>query len=260
MTRSEAGFEKTFLSRVAVVTGAGSGIGAGCARALAAAGAKVVVADRDRNGARRVVDDVRGAGGLAEAFVCDVSRDADVESLVAFVIETFGRLDLAVNNAGVNVPHAPLADGTERDWNHIISVDLDGVWRCLKHEIRSMLQTGGGAIVNMSSAAGIMGVQGAAAYCAAKHGVIGLTRVAALDYARHNIRVNAVCPGLIDTALSVEVLGDNVQAVVDANIPVGRIGRVSDIADAVTWLLSDRAQFVTGIALPVDGGGSITAA
>jgi NAD(P)-dependent dehydrogenase (short-subunit alcohol dehydrogenase family) len=175
--------------------------------------------------------------------------------MVATAVAGFGRLDVAVNNAGVDGPHRPLAEVAEAEWDTTIAVDLKGVWLCLVHEIRAMLGTGGGAIVNVSSAAGLTGVTGAAPYCAAKHGVIGLTRTAALDYASQGIRVNAVCPGLINTPLVERVLGGAVQTVVDAHIPVGRIGSPEEVARGIAWLCSQDASFVTGTTLTLDGGG-----
>ncbi len=244
-----------FHGKVALVTGAGSGIGAATALRFAGLGAQVVVADLDVAAAGRTVAAIEAAGGTAAAFGVDVRFADQVEAMVRFVVERFGRLDVAHNNAGVDAPHRPLADVSEEEWDLTTGVDLKGVWLCMRAEIPEMIRVGGGAIVNTSSAAGLIGVTGAAPYCAAKHGVIGLTKVAALDYARQGVRVNAVCPGLIATPLVTAVLGDAVQQFVDTRIPMGRIGQPIDVADAVTWLCSDDAGFITGVALTMDGGG-----
>ena len=244
-----------FHGKVALVTGAGSGIGAATALRFAGLGAQVVVADLDLAAAGRTVAAIEAAGGIAAAFGVDVRFADQVEAMVRFVVERFGRLDVAHNNAGVDAPHRPLADVSEEEWDLTTGVDLKGVWLCMRAEIPEMIRVGGGAIVNTSSAAGLIGVTGAAPYCAAKHGVIGLTKVAALDYARQGVRVNAVCPGLIATPLVTAVLGDAAQQFVDTRIPMGRIGQPIDVADAVTWLCSDDAGFITGVALTMDGGG-----
>jgi NAD(P)-dependent dehydrogenase (short-subunit alcohol dehydrogenase family) len=246
--------------RSAVVTGGGSGIGRATALTLARLGARVVVADVDGPAGEGTVDLITAAGGAAAFIRTDVSHSGDVQRMVSCAVERYGRLDIAVNNAGIDGPHRPLADVSEQEWDATIAVDLKGVWLCLKHEILAMLHGGGGgggggAIVNTSSAAGLTGVSGAAAYCAAKHGVLGLTRTAALDYARSGIRINAVCPGLVQTPLVSHVLGNAVDDVVQARIPMGRIGRADEIAAAIAWLASDDAAFVTGTALTIDGGG-----
>jgi NAD(P)-dependent dehydrogenase (short-subunit alcohol dehydrogenase family) len=222
---------------------------------FAALGAQVVVADLDLDAAGRTAAAIAEAGGTAAVCAVDVRFADQVEAMVGFVIERFGRLDVAHNNAGVDAPHRPLADVSEQEWDLTTGVDLKGVWLCMRSEIPEMIRVGGGAIVNTSSAAGLIGVSGAAPYCASKHGVIGLTKVAALDYARSGVRVNAVCPGLIATPLVTAVLGSAVQEFVDTRIPLGRIGQPSDVAEAVTWLCSDDAAFITGVALAMDGGG-----
>jgi NAD(P)-dependent dehydrogenase (short-subunit alcohol dehydrogenase family) len=240
---------------VALVTGAGSGIGRATCVELARRGYRLVVSDVDPVGGEETARLVTDVGGDALYVASDVRRSTDVARMVATAVAGLGRLDVAVNNAGVDGPHRPLAEVDEAEWDTTIAVDLKGVWLCLVHEIRAMLGTGGGAIVNVSSAAGLIGVTGAAPYCAAKHGVIGLTRTAALDYAQQGIRVNAVCPGLIRTPLVEQVLGSAVQAIVDARIPVGRIGRPEEVAHAIAWLCSEEASFVTGTTLTLDGGG-----
>lgn len=244
-----------FRGKVALVTGAGSGIGAATAVRFAAYGAQVVVADLDLDAAGNTAAAIAAAGGTAAVCRVDVRFADQVEAMVGFVIERFGRLDVAHNNAGVDAPHRPLAEVSEEEWDLTTGVDLKGVWLCMRAEIPEMIRAGGGAIVNTSSAAGLIGVSGAAPYCASKHGVIGLTKVAALDYARSGVRVNAVCPGLIATPLVTAVLGDAAQQFVDSHIPMGRIGQPTDVAEAVTWLCSDDAAFITGVALAMDGGG-----
>jgi NAD(P)-dependent dehydrogenase (short-subunit alcohol dehydrogenase family) len=242
--------------RVALVTGAGSGIGQASAAALAAAGASVVVADVDEDGARATAELITDSAGTAAAIACDVTSETDVDAAVAFAVERFGGLHLAHNNAGINAQPAFIADIDEADFDRVLAVDLTGVFLCMKAEITWMLEHGGGAIVNTSSGAGLIGYPTTGPYVAAKHGVIGLTKTAALEYVRQNIRVNAVCPGTIETPFIGDLVGgdDRARAALLRTQPGGAFGTPDDIANAVVWLCTDAAGFVTGIALPVDGG------
>jgi NAD(P)-dependent dehydrogenase (short-subunit alcohol dehydrogenase family) len=216
----------------------------------------VVAADLDLDGARATADVITAAGGAAAAHPCDVTNEADVDAVVAFAVEQFGGLHLAHNNAGIGAPPALTVDVLESDFDRVLAVDLTGVFLCMKAEITWMLEHGGGAIVNTSSGAGLIGYPTAGPYVAAKHGVIGLTKTAALEYVRRNIRVNAVCPGTIETPFIGDLVGgdDRARAALLRTQPGGAFGTPDDVANAVVWLCSDAASFVTGIALPVDGG------
>ncbi len=248
-----------FTGKVAFVTGAGSGIGRATAVALAAAGAAVVVADVSEQGNRETARLIEDQGGRVLVVRCDVTSGQDVKVALDHTVDSFGRLDIAFNNAGVEQPVGPAAEVSEDEWNRIVDINLRGVFLCMKNEIPLMLEQGGGAIVNTSSGAGVTAVKGQAAYTAAKHGVVGLTKAAALDYASANIRINAVCPGIIDTAMMQRFTGDSAQGRerVIGQEPVGRMGTPEEIASAVLWLCSDAAAFVVGHALVIDGGQTV---
>jgi NAD(P)-dependent dehydrogenase (short-subunit alcohol dehydrogenase family) len=250
----------TFEGRVALVTGGASGIGRATALAFVAQGARVAVADVDEAGG---VETVRLAGGTDHALFVktDVARERDVEALVAKTVAQFGRLDAAFNNAGVAQAGPRVHELPEADWDRMIDVDLKGVWLRMKHEIAHMLVHGGGAIVNTSSCLGLQAAASQSAYCAAKHGVIGLTRAAALEYAADSIRVNAICPGLTRSPMVDRALADNPDVLVSVlrAQPLPRLGEASEQAAAATWLCSDAASFVTGHAMAVDGGLTVAA-
>ena len=247
----------SFKGKVAVVTGAGSGIGRACAVAFAAEGAQVVVADIAVTGGAETVRLIETANGEAVFVACDVSKSADDQELIATTVRAYGRLDYACNNAGIGGPALSSGDYTEADWRKVIDVNLTGAWLCMKYELPLMLKQGGGAIVNMASILGKVGFASAPAYVAAKHGLIGLTQTAALEYATRNIRVNAVCPGFIYTPLLEQAgmqAGSEMHKAISDLHPMKRMGTSEEVASAVIWLCSDAAAFVTGHAMMVDGG------
>ena len=245
-----------FSGQVALVTGAGSGMGLDTARAFAAAGAAVVLADVNEDALRAATDELIAAGHQALGVACDVSDEAQVAALVERTVDTFGRLDMAFNNAGIMIPPSDAADEPADNFDRVSAINLRGVWTCMKHELRQMRAQGGGAIVNCSSLGGLVGLPGRASYHATKHGVIGLTKSAALEYAPRGIRINAVCPGTIETPMVTDMIarGELDVPETEANQPIGRLGRGDEIAAAVLWLCSPGASFVLGVALPVDGG------
>lgn len=242
--------------KVALVTGGSTGIGQATSLVLSREGARVVIADIAVDAATRTVEMIKKNGGEACFIRADVSRAAEVESLVTQVVSAFGRLDCAFNNAGIEGDLASTVDCTEENFDRTIAVNLKGVWLCLRQEIRQMLRQGGGSIVNTASVAGLVGFVSAPAYGASKFGVVGLTKTAALEYAEQGIRVNAVCPGVIQTPMIDRIVESGLisaEAYQEME-PLKRFGKPAEIGEAVCWLLSDQASFVTGVALPVDGG------
>jgi NAD(P)-dependent dehydrogenase (short-subunit alcohol dehydrogenase family) len=245
-----------FSGKVALVTGAAAGMGLATAQAFAEAGAAVVLADFQEDAVKAAAQKLASAGLKALAVRCDVSDDAQVAAMVEFTVAEFGRLDAAFNNAGVMARIAPTADSTREDWERVIGVNLRGVWSCMKHELLHMERQGSGAIVNNASVGALTGNPGIASYIASKHGVIGLTRTAALEYIKKGIRVNAVNPGLIDTQIARDVVAGDEQAYAELakHVPISRAGRPEEIASVVLWLCSPGASYVVGHALTVDGG------
>jgi NAD(P)-dependent dehydrogenase (short-subunit alcohol dehydrogenase family) len=241
---------------VALVTGASSGIGRAAALAFAEQGATVVVADTNDQGGEATASQIRDAGGQAMFVHADVSDAAQVDAMVERAVSTFGRLDHAFNNAGIEGASAPLTECTRENWDHTLAVNLTGVFLCLQAEIPAMRAGGGGSIVNCASIAGLNGFPGLAAYVASKHGVNGLTKAAALEFAGEDIRVNSVCPGAIDTEMIARVKAEQPQLIEQtiAAHPLGRLGRPQEIAATVVWLCSDAASFITGQVIAVDGG------
>jgi NAD(P)-dependent dehydrogenase (short-subunit alcohol dehydrogenase family) len=246
----------SFNGQVALVTGAGSGMGLATAKAFAEAGAAVVLADIQEDAVRAAAEQLIAEGRTALAMRCDVSDDRQVASMIERTVSSFGRLDAAFNNAGVLQRRADTADISGDEWDRVLAINLRGVWSCMKHELRQMLQQGSGAIVNCSSIGGVVGNPGLAAYHAAKHGVLGLTQTAALEYAARGIRINAVCPGTIKTPMVESMIGGDATVLADMvkDEPIGRLGEPEEIAAAVLWLCSPGASFVVGHALLVDGG------
>jgi NAD(P)-dependent dehydrogenase (short-subunit alcohol dehydrogenase family) len=245
--------------KIALVTGGGSGIGRASALAFADEGATVVVSDVDQAGGAETVRAVTEAGGTARAVSYDVTKSDEVAAMVADVVATNGRLDCAHNNAGTSGATAFTADYPEEEWDRVLALNLRSVFLCMKHEIPAMVDQGGGAIVNTSSGAGLMGFPGLPAYVASKHGVIGLTRGAALEYVKSGIRINAVCPGSTRTPMLEAFMGGDpaMEKMMARSAPIGRLGTPGEIAAAVVWLCTDEASFVVGHALAVDGGAVI---
>lgn len=247
--------EKNFTDKVAIVTGGGSGIGQATAILYSLYGASVVVSDLNEKGGADTVSTIKNNGGQAIFIKADVSNPADCEQLVSKTVEKFGRLDVAFNNAGIGGESNPIADTSIEGWNKIISVNLGSVFYCMKYEIAAMLKQGKGAIVNMSSILGSVGFANSAGYVAAKHGVIGVTQNAAIEYSAKGIRVNAVGPGFINTPLLTNAgMDDSMKKVLAGMHPIGRLGEPGEVAELVVWLSSDKASFVTGSYYPIDGG------
>jgi NAD(P)-dependent dehydrogenase (short-subunit alcohol dehydrogenase family) len=242
-----------FQGQVALVTGASSGIGLATARAFAQAGAAVVLADNNEGAVRQASEALNQAGHRTIAVACDVSDEEQAAFTVQRAVAEFGRLDLAYNNAGILGPMCDMTEETATGFDEVQAVNLRGIWTCMKHELLQMRQQGSGAIVNCSSLGGLVGLPGRAAYHASKHGVIGLTKSAALDNATRGIRVNAVCPGCIDTPMGGAIDPAAMKEFLKDQ-PIGRMGQPEEVAAAVLWLCSPAASFVLGVALPVDGG------
>lgn len=245
-----------FKGQVALVTGAAMGMGLATARAFAQSGASVVLADRDGKRAAKEAAKIVEEGGIAIGVACDVSEEAQVAALIGRTVAEYGRLDMAFNNAGVMAKIAPTAGATSEEFDRVIGINLRGVWSCMKYELQQMQRQGGGAIVNNASVGALTGNPGIGAYIASKHGVVGLTRTAGLEYVKQGIRVNAVNPGTIDTQIARDVVGGSEQAFaeLEKGAPIGRAGRPEEIAAAVLWLCSSGASYVVGEALTVDGG------
>ena len=246
----------SFQNKVALVTGAGSGIGLAAANAFATEGASVVLADVDKSAVEKATNDLISAGHKAKAICCNVADEDDVASMIESTVASFGRLDAAYNNAGVQSPLMNLTDVKGAEYDRVVDINLRGVWNCMKYELRQMQKQGSGAIVNCSSIGGLIGIAGRATYHATKFGVIGLTKSAALEYASQEIRINAVCPGTIETPMVKEMLEKEPDAMQEIlrEQPIGRLGQPEEIANAVLWLCSPASSFVVGHALVVDGG------
>jgi NAD(P)-dependent dehydrogenase (short-subunit alcohol dehydrogenase family) len=247
----------TFENKVALITGAGSGLGLATAKAFAQSGASVALADLNEEAVRSAAENLAAQGHKALAIRCDVADDVQVEAMVERAVAAFGRLDAAYNNAGVQNIVTETADASRDDFDRVVAINLRGVWSCMKFELRQMRKQGSGAIVNCSSIGGLVGGAGRGTYQATKHGVLGLTKSAAIEYAARGIRINAVCPGLIRTPMAERMMAagqaDALSAMLQ-DVPIGRLGRAEEIADAVLWLCSPAASLVVGHALVVDGG------
>ncbi len=246
--------QKLLNDKVALVTGGAMGIGKTTAQIFAREGARIVVVDIEAGGGEETVRLIKEAGGDALFVKCDVTKAMEVKAAIKKTVDTYGRLDCAFNNAGIGIPGTTV-ECSEEDWDRVLGVNLKGVWLCMKYELSQMLIQGGGVIVNTSSAGGLIGTPGIAAYTASKHGVVGLTRTAALEHVTAGIRVNAVCPGSVPTPMLDPVVNHpEMKAMLESKHPMGRFGTTEEIAEAVVWLCSDRASYVTGVAFPVDGG------
>jgi NAD(P)-dependent dehydrogenase (short-subunit alcohol dehydrogenase family) len=247
---------KTLEGKVALITGGTTGIGRDTAVLFAKEGAKVVFTGRREKEGNETLNLVRAAGGNGLFLKSDVAKTSDIQSMVQKTVEKYGRLDIAFNNAGVEGAWIPIADQTEENWDYVHNINLKGLWLCLKYEIQQMMKQGsGGAIVNMSSVAGLMGYAGASVYVASKHGVIGLTKCAAIECASAKIRVNAVCPAVIETEMAARAFADpEVSKFVLSQHPLGRFGKGIEVAEAVLWLCSDKSSFTTGQYVAIDGG------
>ena len=244
-----------FAGRVAFITGGASGLGRAAARQLADQGALVVVADVQRDAAEGVARELTARGTQCIAVACDVRDDSAVEMAVATTVARYGRLDIAINAAGIGGPEVKTADYEPEDWNRVIDVNLNGVWRCMRHEIPAMLTSGGGAIVNVSSVAGLIGFPRHPAYAASKHAVVGLTKTAALEYGRKGLRINALCPGFTLTPMVQQMIDAGLpQDVLTGRVPMGRLGTPEEVAAAALFLCSSAGAFMSGHALAIDGG------
>lgn len=242
-----------FQYKVALITGAGSGIGRETAKMFAKYGAQVVVSDQDETSGQGTVNMIRELGGKSSFIKCNVAVEAEVQELISKTVKEYGRLDCVFNNAGIEGKSQTINECTRESWDKTVSVDLTGVWQCMKYEIEVMLKFGGGKIVNCSSIAGIIGFENLAPYVASKHGIIGLTKTAALEFAKKGIRINAVCPGVIETPMLQRFTQGDVESMAK-EVPMGRLGQPNEIAETVIWLCSDKSSYITGQAIIIDGG------
>ncbi len=248
-------YNKEFDRKIVIITGGSSGIGKACVERFLKEGARVIIAAREKKKAADALKELQSFGGEVTYIQTDISKSTEVKALIKKTIETYGSLHYLVNNAGIEgTAFVSTADYQETVWDQVIAINLKGTWLCMKHAIPTILQSGGGAIVNISSIAGLRASKtGGAAYTASKHGVVGLTKATALEYARMHIRINCVCPAIIDTPNARNILGSRISEI-GKDFPMGRIGTSNEVADAVLWLCSQQASYITGIALPIDGG------